>query len=368
MFRSQICSFITVLFFFISGLNAQETQSLFFNEQEYDFGIIQEDSGSVRYSFIFINETDKSIRLKDVKVTCGCTSPFWNKESISSSEQGKVDVAYNPKGRPGGFSKTITVITESDEVYQLKIKGYVEPKPGNLKDDYPYELGGLLWSTRALNFGKVKINLENHDVSKKPQRIELIKVYNPTDSAISVIVNAPTHLQVSEDSFYLNAKENIRLKVKFLSDSSESLELGYRSDNILFDLAENKERVTINTFASIEEYFPPLSPEERRSAPKLGLNERNIDFEDIKKEEIKEVRFIVTNNGNSPLNIRSLKSNCNCLKASLEESLIQPKDSADLIVRFFPGQREGIQHKSVTIFSNDPINPAQLVTIRATVK
>ena len=63
-----------------------------------------------------------------VHASCGCTTPTWTKEPIEPGKKGSVTVAYNPLGRPGVFTKTITVFTNaSEENVTLLIKGEVIP-------------------------------------------------------------------------------------------------------------------------------------------------------------------------------------------------------------------------------------------------
>jgi hypothetical protein len=64
-----------------------------------------------------------------VQASCGCTTPVWTKEPIEYGKKGEVTVTYNTTGRPGAFTKTITVYS-NDTVNQaiLIIRGEVIPK------------------------------------------------------------------------------------------------------------------------------------------------------------------------------------------------------------------------------------------------
>lgn len=115
---------ILVMLFTLSG-NAQ-TPELKFEVAEYDFGTIHTDSMAVTATFEFINNGDAPLVINKVSASCGCTTPDWTREPVSAKGKGFVKVSYNPKNRPGAFTKTISVWSNSsDKPITLRIKGKV---------------------------------------------------------------------------------------------------------------------------------------------------------------------------------------------------------------------------------------------------
>lgn len=103
--------------------------SIRLTETTFDFGTIKEDGGAVSHDFSFINEGDGPLVIFDATAQCGCTRPDYPKKPIEAGKSSKVKVTYTPLGRPGAFSKTVTLITNgSPRKVQLKIKGFVQPK------------------------------------------------------------------------------------------------------------------------------------------------------------------------------------------------------------------------------------------------
>ncbi|MEM7552463.1 MAG: DUF1573 domain-containing protein [Bacteroidota bacterium] len=363
--------FLFLLIFILSfseKLIGQENRSLFFDQPIFHFGTVSEENGAVNNDFYFTNETQDSIQIKAVKSSCGCTTPNWTKEKIGPGEEGLITVEFNPKDRPGGFNKAVTVITSGDEVYTLNIRGYVDAAGKSKEDDYPYDIGLLKFSTRAVNFGTVKTYFDNDSIASTLKKTEFIRILNPNDQDIEVLETiAPDYLKVSQDTFLLKSDSTIRLAIDILPQFQKTL--GYQSGNISFKTSHPKDSIIeLYTFASIEEYFPRLTPRERSLAPKLFIKKPAFDFKDIKEQDTVSTKMKLVNSGQSPLTIRKIMSNCSCLKATLDKSKLEPKEEAELSVIFEPGNRKGIQHKSVTVFSNDPLNPSQLITIRATVR
>ncbi|NDV97596.1 DUF1573 domain-containing protein [Dysgonomonas sp. 521] len=92
----------------------------------HDFGSIGEDSGTVTTRFEFTNDGDAPLIIKWISASCGCTTSDWTREPIPPKGKGFINVSYNPKGRPGVFTKTISVRSNSsDQPIALQVKGTV---------------------------------------------------------------------------------------------------------------------------------------------------------------------------------------------------------------------------------------------------
>ena len=104
-----------------------------FDSEIHNFGKIMEADGPVTVSFEFTNTGSTPLMIKKVHASCGCTSPNWSKEPVLPGKKGFVSATYNPKNRPGPFSKTVSVTSNATTPNKvLTIKGNVEPKPQTL--------------------------------------------------------------------------------------------------------------------------------------------------------------------------------------------------------------------------------------------
>ena len=117
-------------------------------------------------------------------------------------------------------------------------------------------------------------------------------------------------------------------------------------------------------------------PNERRPAadqPCLRVQERVVDLGRMLQGEKETAAFVLTNRGDGPLNISSVRATCGCTvprKLSPDEKLLEPGESIRIEVLFNTQGRMGKQRKSVTVFTNDPIEPrlqlfltAEIVTL-----
>lgn len=122
----KILSILAIILAFAAQSNAQG--NIKFKETSHDFKKIAEGTQAT-YSFEFTNVGKAPVVISNVQPSCGCTTPEWTREPIMPGKTGKVTASYNSTGRPGSFSKTITVVNNG-EISQiiLSILGAVEPK------------------------------------------------------------------------------------------------------------------------------------------------------------------------------------------------------------------------------------------------
>lgn len=103
-----------------------------FEKEVHDFGTITEGTQAT-YEFKFTNTGGKEpLILTNVQASCGCTTPSYTKEPVAKGKSGSVKAVYNSSGRPGPFTKTITVSSNAkggNNVKLLTIKGNVEKVP-----------------------------------------------------------------------------------------------------------------------------------------------------------------------------------------------------------------------------------------------
>lgn len=135
-----------------SGVKAAEKKNearIKFEKTTHDFGNIREDGGPVTYEFTFTNEGKDPLKITSARAECGCTRPEYPKEEIAPGESGVIKVTYNPLGRPGGFTKVVTVRCSGNPgKVTLKIRGSVIPKDS-------YSAGSVSFDTTVANFGEI---------------------------------------------------------------------------------------------------------------------------------------------------------------------------------------------------------------------
>ncbi|MBI3141667.1 MAG: DUF1573 domain-containing protein [Bacteroidetes bacterium] len=98
-----------------------------FDHKIHNFGIV-EYAGDGKCTFNFKNTGTTPLVIKNVKTSCGCTTPGYSKEPVQPGGSGFVTAKYDTN-REGTFHKTLTVVFMDDSQVVLTIKGTVKPKP-----------------------------------------------------------------------------------------------------------------------------------------------------------------------------------------------------------------------------------------------
>lgn len=123
--KKLVFTFVTVLFF-AAAASAQGV--LKFSSEVHDFGTLKEGPIAT-YSFEVKNTGNAPVVISNAMASCGCTTPEWKKDPIMPGATASIKVGYNTSGRPGNFTKTITVTSNAENAtVVLTIKGKVTPK------------------------------------------------------------------------------------------------------------------------------------------------------------------------------------------------------------------------------------------------
>jgi hypothetical protein len=102
-------------------------ENMIFSNEVHDFGTVAEGPAA-DYEFQFKNTGKEPLIIETVHASCGCTTPSYSKEPIAPGKSGTIKASYNTVGRPGPFTKSITV-TSNAGTKVLTIKGSVEKAP-----------------------------------------------------------------------------------------------------------------------------------------------------------------------------------------------------------------------------------------------
>ncbi|MDJ1467845.1 DUF1573 domain-containing protein [Xanthocytophaga flava] len=148
--------YLTLFILFVSVLLKTQAQGIIkFAKDVHDFSTVTEGKVAT-HDFEFTNDGNAPIIISNVTASCGCTTPFWTHEPVLPGKKGKISASYNSNGRPGAFTKTITVTSNaSNASLVLTIKGTVVPKP----KASPEELANspsMKLETEGHNFGKIE--------------------------------------------------------------------------------------------------------------------------------------------------------------------------------------------------------------------
>jgi hypothetical protein len=352
---------IFFLFVFSLSVSAQQAKPIVFREEVYDFGSVRENGGPVIHEFQFTNTTNKPIQILSVQPSCGCTTPSWSPEAIPSGKTGYIQASYDPKGRPGYFNKTLTVTTDFDSnPVVLQIKGNVSTEGVGSEADFKVQVGGWNFKSTSFNMGKVYLNDEATvrdfpflNTGAKP--ITVAKIVGP----------AYIKTEVTPKTILPGEKGHVKL----IYYGKKKNEYGFQTDNVEIHTDDDSSPLkSFTVYATLEDDFSGLKPEDMKRSPRLSLSTSSMDFGRVGNNATINREITVTNVGKKELLIKSVQGNCSCIAASAAKSSLKPGETTQIRITFDSQDRKATQTKAVTIYSNDPQGPVQRFTFTAYVE
>jgi hypothetical protein len=349
-------SFFLALIIVCSSAAGQQADQLIFNETIHDFGTIDENAGNAVFEFSFTNNSGRPVNIVSVSASCGCTTPGWTKETIERGKTGFVKASFDPRGRPGYFNKTLTVNTNlNGPSIVLQIKGTVTN--ADMENDvsrFAIVNGSLRLRAREVNFGKVFIN--------RPAIAQEIPLYNAGTRTIKIdSVKAPQYLKVEiPDS--IGSQQKITMKVTY--NAMLRNQYGFLADKI--DLVTNDEtapRKSFPVFATVEEYFLPVSSEDADKIPVMTIESEGVDFGSFNMGSIVEKTIKIRNTGKKELALRYIQPNCPCITVKADKEKAKTGEEIKVTVAWKGDGKHGTQHKAITFYSSDPVHPVQRLSL-----
>jgi hypothetical protein len=351
---------LTLVFItFISAVFCQQARQLNFREETFDFGTIEEAKGPVTHEFVFINNSPRPVKILKVQASCGCTTPGWSKDVIPPGKEGFIQASYNPKGRPGFFTKSLTVTTDLEaNPIILQIKGQVSDEEQPDVSDYTVANGSLKSKVSAFNMGKVFLK-DEYVVREFPVVNAGSKPLNFTGKFVH-----PSYIKVDVQPAKLAPGEQAVIKISY--NGAQKNKYGFQSDNVELETDDSIDPVkSFSVYATLEDFFPQLSAAELARAPQLTLSSTALDLGKIKGNTSREAEVQFTNTGKKELQLRSIQPNCTCVTAEASKTVLKPGDTSTIKIAFNPQARSGTQQKAISVYSNDPRNPVQRFTFTA---
>jgi len=356
----KIINVLLVLLFMgnlIPGVIAQQKQAtISFDKLIHDFGTFKEENGSVTCAFSFTNTGSVPLVINRVAASCGCTSPAWSKEPIISGGEGFVKATYNPKNRPGKFSKSLTVFSNATKkTVVLRIQGEVIPKERTVEDIYPYKIGDIRFKSNHLAFVRINqgekktIQMQIINTSQENQTLKFDKV--------------PKHLQIKAVPETLKPQQKGYIEATY--DAGVINDWDFVIDRIRIltnEQAIGNNQLTIS--ATITEDFTSMTAKELANAAEIEFVDGVIfNFGKMDQRSKIEHDFIFKNTGKDNLILRKIKSSCGCTAVSPKDKVIKPGESSSIKAIFNSGAYKGRQNKSITVITNDPKNSRIILRI-----
>lgn len=322
-------------------------------EQTHNFGAFSEDDGRVECAFRMVNDGDEPVAIVAARASCGCTVPSYERAPVMPGDTALVRVSYNPTGRPGKFSKTVTVDLSYGERVRLVVEGTVIGASNTLRSRYPVEAGPLKLRGTQVPFGTVK---------KGKTASATFDVYNATDApVVARWEDVPDYVSITAISDTIPAGERGFYSMVF--NGARSPLYGVVTAKTHF-VVPGADPVEVDLAAIVEEDFSGLSAKELADAPKIHVSEQRVDFGTLSTEPVSRT-FTVGNLGKNPLKLRRVYTGAQGVKVSVGQTSVKRGEKAEITVTVDPKELTGNRplNAPIQIVTNDPDQPLTMVRI-----
>lgn len=344
-------SFLTILLAHLPLLVSAETTWL---ETSHDFGAFHEEDGEVSTTFHFVNTSDKPMAILRVRTSCGCTSPKYDKGAVSPGDTASIVVTFDPIGRPGKFSKTISVaLSDNSPESKLTINGIVIGSAESVAKRYPVSCGNTLSLVR----GAVMMG----ETTKGELKTTYLEAYNrATHQVQPTVENLPPYIRVTTAPGDVMPGAQTTFIIYF--DSHQCPTYGLVSDTIYVSAGDNLDEVCpIPVTAYVRENFAKMNDKQRAKAPHVRVESTSLDFGKLPAERVVRTTTI-KNTGKSPLKVRRVYTEDAGLTVAVDNDTLKPGAEATILVEVDPSVLPGaLLNARITLITNDPDKPETII-------
>lgn len=334
-------------------------QLLTFDRAEWDFGNIKEVDGVVCHQFKGTNTGSKPIIISRVTTSCGCTTTDYPTKPIKPQESFEIKVCFDPTGRPEEFSKSINIILNDNRREVLTIKGYVEPRPRSIEDDYPYYMvEGLRVGRNTFGFGTIQHGNTESSV------IPFVNTSNKTISPRVVFECESGLLKVQMPRSIAPAE---RGQINITYDlTQESSKYGRMVDKFAIEVDGKRSHHSLYATSIIVDNFDTSDYD---NAPIAGFSRRSYDFGEIAYEDGKSLTYRVElkNEGKEALIIRWIENKPQHFFVTLQVGTHVESGSSITFDAVLKPDAYGTSDiaDAISIITNDPFRPYTQLKVRA---
>lgn len=328
-------------------------QLITFEKEKHDFGRFSPDKTQLTHSFSFTNEGSRPVKLKDVKTSCGCTTPKWPRKPIEPGGKGHVKVVYDATTSNGYFRKKVTVVTSNSSVHELTIEGEQAPKKtGNSVKGYKVEQGNLAFKKGFVEFGHIPLGgndtgyLTIYNSGSEPMRLVKLRRTN--------LVQAPGLPRV------IQPRQTTKVMLTYSSLKSMAglnKNLGLKNGRGL--MLTNDAKKPYKEFGYKTSIYPPVKKKAtQKKTPAAKLNQKVIQLGTLGGNNIISTGATLKNVGDAPLIIKGTDSDgCGCEAPVPKKNRLKPGEQTTLSVKINTTAYTGRLNKALDIYTNDPNNP-----------
>ncbi len=156
----------------------------------------------------------------------------------------------------------------------------------------------------------------------------------------------------------LKPGESAKIKVSFNTDRRKGLQ---RKHVYIFSNDPKTPELRLTFTAKV------IEDKSKELAPKIKLSSKRFNLGNIQEGKVVDFKVKVINEGKKPLQIKKVVASCGCTAALMTNKTIMPGGSGWLNVKFNSKKMHGKIARTVSVYSNDPRHPVEVITLFANI-
>lgn len=308
-------------------------------------------------TFEFRNKGHRHLRISEVRPDCHCTRIDFPKTDIRGGDKFQVRMTYDAR-QLGHFSHQAAIVSNgSDKPLYITMQGIVQADYVDLSGSYPVAMGDLRLDKDVLEFD---------DVNKGFSQVQELHIYNNGSRLCEPnLMHLPAYLTATVVPRQLPPNRAGKITVTLHSEKLHDYGLTQTS---LFLAANPGDKVSpdneIDVSAVLLPAFDGLTDAQRQQAPQLSMSKQTIDI-DFGGKRKKSDEILLTNQGQSLLDISSLQMFTGGLRVSLNKSKLAPGETARLKVTAMRDEMLKLRRRPrILMITNDPNHGKVVIEVR----
>lgn len=349
--RRQILFLSFALFGLLSVVAQPQAK---YSSMRHEFGVMVWHQAE-QAEFIVTNSGTEPLQIVDVHPDCGCTTVEYTSQPIAPGKQGFVRVRFEAE-LLGHFEKYIAIYTNSDSrPHYLTITGDVVSERKEYTGDYPYQVGDVYLSSD---------NVEFDNVQWGEHATRVLMIYNNGKQAFEPhFMHLPKYLTAKAEPAVVRPGRTGQIVFTLRSDLLQKI--GLTQGNVYLSRFPG-DRIARENELFVSITMIPRTPANAETTDRLPMAELSATSLRLEQQGLlKKVKgkVMLTNTGNSNLEIGALQVYTPGLKVSTSRRVLKPGESRPIKIelhRDFVGKKADYR---ILLITNDPRQPKHIIHV-----
>ena len=351
-------SLLTLLVLFLSVFSSFAQSTLNFKNKEITLKNLKADDEPTQVVYKFKNTGTQPVIITRVSPMTSQLKAEWDRAPIAPGKSSEIKINFNSAQMPAEFNYGISLYMNNGNRDQLRLIANIVDNPAKPQLLYRFDMSGLKLKNNYLQFDKVF----NWQIVS-----DTIYFFNNRPDTVTVgTYYLPSYMSLSVEPQKVLPGQKGRMIVTF--DAPKKNDYGYTYESLILSINNSKDyKNRLSITANIVEDFSKLDKKDLANAPVAAFDKKEIDFGDIKPGEKAACDFTLKNTGKRDLVVRKTRASCGCTAVTMGQNTIAPGQSIVIRATFDSHGKSGRQNKSITVITNDPQTPEQVVYINGNI-